>query len=70
MPAMTVQNYTDSRILILTEVGLVIYGESNLAFIFLSRQVAEACGGTLEVESKVNAGSTFVLSLPCGRSRP
>jgi two-component system phosphate regulon sensor histidine kinase PhoR len=32
--------------------------------LFIARSIAEAHGGTLEVESRPQAGSTFVLSLP------
>ena len=32
--------------------------------LFIARSIAEAHGGTLEVDSRPEAGSTFVLSLP------
>lgn len=32
--------------------------------LYLTRRLAEAHGGTIRVESKVNAGSTFIVALP------
>jgi signal transduction histidine kinase len=36
--------------------------------LFIARSIAEAHGGTLDVESRPQAGTTFVLSLPVGRA--
>jgi signal transduction histidine kinase len=35
--------------------------------LFIARSIAEAHGGTLDVQSKPSAGTTFVLSLPVAR---
>ena len=35
--------------------------------LFIARSIAEAHGGSLEVRSQPNAGSTFVLELPLNR---
>jgi signal transduction histidine kinase len=35
--------------------------------LFIARSIAEAHGGTLEVHSRLNEGTTFTLTLPVGR---
>lgn len=41
------------------------YGGLGLG-LFITRQIVEASGGTIEAESEVGVGSTFVVTLPAG----
>ncbi len=47
MPAMTIQNYTDSGILILADWGLVVYRDAHLAFISLSESATMLTGASM-----------------------
>ncbi len=44
-------------------------GGSGLG-LFISRQLSQTLGGSLEVESEAGAGSTFILTLPLDASQP
>jgi two-component system, OmpR family, sensor kinase len=45
------------------------YGGLGLG-LFITRQIAEACGGTIEVASEVGRGSVFRISLPMRKLAP